>query len=64
MVNRIPLELDEQGWSDVVKLLNDTLEAALRIQADSQKRQGKPGAEDNAIRTELGVLHFRHASST
>ena len=30
VVNRVPLELDEQGWSDVVKLLNDTLEAAMR----------------------------------
>ena len=29
VVDRVELELDEQGWSDVVKLLNDTLEAAL-----------------------------------
>ena len=28
MVTHLPLELDEQGWTDVVKLLNDTLEAA------------------------------------
>ena len=60
VVNRIPLELDEQGWSDVVTLLNDTLEAALKIQGESQKRQGsEPGTE---IRTELGILHFRTAS--
>ena len=39
MVNRVPLELDEQGWNDVVKLLNDTLESAVKIQAESQKRQ-------------------------
>ena len=60
MVNRIPLELDEQGWSDVVKLLNDTLESAMKIQAESQKRQGEPGAE---VRTELGILHFRRTAS-
>ena len=63
-VNRVPLELDEKGWKDIVKLLDDALESALVIQADSQKRQGEPGAEDTPIRTELGVLHFRHANST
>ena len=61
MVNRVPLELDEQGWSDVVKLLNDTLESAVKIQAESQKRQeSEPGTE---VRTELGILHFRTAST-
>jgi DNA-binding transcriptional ArsR family regulator len=60
VVNRVPLVLDEQGWSDVVQLLNDTLEAATKIQAESQKRQeSEPGAE---VRTELGILHFRTAS--
>ena len=63
-VNRMPLELDEQGWNDVVKLLNETLETALKIQADSQKRQGEPGADEASVRTELGVLHFRNAAST
>ena len=60
VVNRMPLELDEQGWSDVVKLLNDTLEASLKIQSESQKRQADPGAEP--IRTELGILHFRRSA--
>jgi len=60
VVNRMPLDLDEQGFSDVVKLLNDTLEAALKIQSESQKRKSEPGAE--VIRTELGVLHFRRST--
>ena len=60
VVNRVPLELDEQGWNDVVKLLDDTLESALAVQAESRKRQGEPGA---AIHTELGILHFRTASA-
>jgi DNA-binding transcriptional ArsR family regulator len=61
IVNRVPLELDEQGWSDVVKLLNDTLEAAMKIQSDNQKRhEGEPGA---SFRTELGLLHFRRTAS-
>lgn len=62
-VNRVSLELDEQGWSEVVKLLNDTLDAVGRVQVESQQRQGKPGAEDTSIRTELGVLHFRQTAS-
>ena len=63
-VNRMPLELDEQGWDDIVKLLNETLDAALKIQTESQKRQAKPGAANHAVRTELGVLHFRQTAST
>ena len=43
----------------MTKLLNDTAEAAVRIQSESQKRS-EPGAE---IRTELGILHFRRAES-
>jgi DNA-binding transcriptional ArsR family regulator len=61
-VARIPLELDEQGWRDLVKLLNDTLDTAVKIQSDSQGRQGKPGAEGTPVRTELGLLHFRRAA--
>jgi DNA-binding transcriptional ArsR family regulator len=61
-VARIPLELDEQGWRDLVKLLNDTLDAAVKIQAESQDRQGKPGTEGAPVRTELGLLHFRRAA--
>jgi DNA-binding transcriptional ArsR family regulator len=60
VVNHVSLALDEQGWKEVTKLLNDTAEAAVRIQSESQKRQGEPGAE---IRTELGILHFRRAES-
>ena len=45
--------LDEQGWKDVTKLLNDTAEAAVRIQSESQKRS-EPGAE---IRT-YDCSHF------
>jgi len=61
-VARVPLELDEQGWRDLVKLLNDTLDAAVKIQAESQDRQGKPGTEGAPVRTELGLLHFRRAT--
>ena len=59
-VDRIELELDEQAWKDIVALLNDTHEAALRIQSEAAARRGKSGADgDGSIRTELGMLHFR-----
>ena len=59
VVNHVPLALDEQGWKDVTKLLNDTAEAAVRI-----RRRARSGSEPGAeIRTELGILHFRRAAS-
>jgi DNA-binding transcriptional ArsR family regulator len=61
-VDRIELELDEQAWKDVVALLNDTHEAALRIQSEAAARRGENGADgdgNGSIRTELGMLHFR-----
>jgi hypothetical protein len=47
-----------------VKLLNDTLDSAVKIQSDSQGRQGKPGAESAPVRTELGLLHFRRSAES
>ena len=61
-LSRVALELDEQGWDDVVKLLDDTLESALRIQAESQQRQGETSG-GGTVRSELGILHFRQTAS-
>jgi DNA-binding transcriptional ArsR family regulator len=64
MVNRVELELDEQGWSDVVALLNETVESAMRIQADSRRRTDEHGADGtDPVRTELGILHFRRGGA-
>jgi DNA-binding transcriptional ArsR family regulator len=63
MVDRVELQLDDEAWSEVVELLNDTHDAALRIQKESRRRQeelGTDGAEP--IRTELGILHFRRGN--
>jgi DNA-binding transcriptional ArsR family regulator len=62
-LTHVPLELDEQGWKDVVKLLNDAADSALEIQAESQKRQGKANANGAPVRTELALLHFRRTAS-
>ena len=63
-VSRVELELDEQGWADVVKLLDDTCVAARRIQSESRGRQGERGTDaPEPIRTELGILHFRRGGA-
>jgi DNA-binding transcriptional ArsR family regulator len=63
-VDRIDLELDEQAWKDIVSLLNETHEAALRIQSEAAARRDESGADgDGSIRTELGILHFRRGGA-
>ena len=63
-VSRLELELDEQGWTDVVALLSQAYDAALRIQSESRARKEGQGAEGtDPIRTELGLLHFRRAEA-
>jgi DNA-binding transcriptional ArsR family regulator len=48
------LELDRQGYSEVVDLLAKTLERALEIQAESAERAAAP----DAVQTELAILHY------
>jgi DNA-binding transcriptional ArsR family regulator len=63
-VDRLELELDDEAWSEIVKLLNDTHEAALRIQSASARRQEELGTNGGGpIRTELGILHFRRGDA-
>ena len=64
-VNRLELELDDTGWSEVVKLLDETCDAALRIQSESRRRREEHGADGtDPIRTQLGILHFRRGQAT
>jgi DNA-binding transcriptional ArsR family regulator len=64
-VNRLELELDDTGWSEVVKLLDETCDAALRIQSESRRRREEHGADGtDPIRTQLGLLHFRRGEAT
>lgn len=63
-VDRLELELDDEGWSDVVKLLGETYDAALRIQSESRRRREEQGADGmDPIRTELALLHFRRGAA-
>jgi DNA-binding transcriptional ArsR family regulator len=64
MVDRVELQLDDEAWSEVVKLLNDTHDTALKIQSESRRRQEERGTNGGeSIRTELGLLHFRRGGA-
>jgi DNA-binding transcriptional ArsR family regulator len=55
-VTRTPLNLDEQGWTELSKLLGDTLESAMKIGEESASRLADEKAD--GIPTSLSILHF------
>jgi DNA-binding transcriptional ArsR family regulator len=59
-VSRTLLDLDDEGYADMVALLSETLEKALEIHAASAGRQ-TPGEETRTHLTELGLVHFHRA---
>jgi len=63
-VDRVELELDDTGWGEIAKLLEETREAALRIQSESRRRREEHGPDGTEpVRTELGLLHFRRGEA-
>ena len=57
------LDLDERAYREVVDLVDETLERAMAIQAESIERaaQGEPAGE--LVHTELALLHFLRATA-
>ena len=55
-ISRTPLNLDEQGWTELAKLLGDTLESAMKIGEESASRLAVENAD--GIPTSLSLLHF------
>jgi DNA-binding transcriptional ArsR family regulator len=55
-ISRTPLNLDEQGWTELSKLLGDTLESAMKIGEESASRLADENAD--GIPTSLSLLHF------
>ena len=55
-ITRTPLNLDDKGWSDVTKLLADTVAKALAIQEEATARLSKK--KSDAIGTKLAIFHF------
>lgn len=59
-LTRLDLELDEQGWEAMGRLLAETLDAAQHIQSSSADRlaDAAPGP-DGVVPTVLALVHFR-----
>ncbi|HVV89999.1 MAG TPA: helix-turn-helix domain-containing protein [Solirubrobacterales bacterium] len=55
-ISRTPLVLDDRGWTELSKLLAETLEQAMRIGEESANRLADEGAE--GIPSSLSLLHF------
>jgi predicted Fe-S protein YdhL (DUF1289 family) len=51
-----PMELDEQGWSEMANLLDGVLEAALQLNDEAQERLKRSG--ERPIRSTWGQVHF------
>jgi DNA-binding transcriptional ArsR family regulator len=52
----LAMEVDEQGWSELVAVLNGVLDTVTAIHQESRKRLTTSG--ERAIRTTWGQLHF------
>jgi DNA-binding transcriptional ArsR family regulator len=56
-ISRTPMVLDEQGWSEVADLLNNSLDRLIEIQGESNSRLGESKEEGTLSRVHL--LHFK-----
>jgi DNA-binding transcriptional ArsR family regulator len=51
-----PLQLDNQGWKELNKVLAEAVDKAGKIQKEASKRMGKD--KSAAIQTKLAIMHF------
>jgi DNA-binding transcriptional ArsR family regulator len=58
-VSSMTLDLDPEGYEEVVGLLGQTLDRMLEIQAETAERSnGRAGDDAETERTELAILHY------
>ena len=55
------LELDQDGWSEVARLLDQTFTALQQIHADATVRTGEREPEKPTIEAEIALLCFRRS---
>jgi DNA-binding transcriptional ArsR family regulator len=55
-VTRTPLVLDEKGWKELNRVLQDSLDRAMEIQDEATDRLAK--AKKDGFPTKLAILHF------
>jgi DNA-binding transcriptional ArsR family regulator len=62
-VSWLNLDLDEQGFADMVDHMNESLERAMEIQEEAANRRAinPPESEDDSYRTEFVLMHFHRA---
>jgi hypothetical protein len=60
-VSRSPMIVDEQGWEEAAKLLADTLDQLLEIQAQASERLAK--GEEKGVLSKVELLHFKSPDS-
>lgn len=60
-VSRSPMIVDEQGWEEAAKLLSDTLDQLLEIQAQASERLAK--GEEKGVLSKVELLHFKSPDS-
>ena len=58
-IRRVSIELDQEGWSDAVRLLDQTLTALERIHTDSTARAGARQPGQPMIDAQVALLLFR-----
>jgi DNA-binding transcriptional ArsR family regulator len=58
-LSRTPLQVDDEGWKEISKLLDSTVDELLEIQARITNRSG-PDTELKPVKVE--ILHFRSPS--
>lgn len=60
-MSRTPLLLDERAWTDLTKMLEETLDRAIEIGEEAATRLAEE--KSDPIPTTLGILHFETAPS-
>ena len=60
-IQRMSVEIDQEGWSEVVRVLDQTLTALQQIQADSAVRAGERPPDQPSIDAEIALLLFRRS---
>ena len=63
-VSRTPLVLDEQAWKELADSLDELLERAIQIGADSASRAIEAGTQDELVHCQLALMHYPTATAS
>ena len=56
-MSRTPMVVDDQGWDEIVGLVNETLERAIQIQEQAASRLAEAGGE-GSVSSRLVLMHY------